>query len=315
MLERYELEAFLTLAEELHFGRTAERLGVSTGRISQTVKKLERRFGTPLFARTSRSVRLTSVGQALYEDLLPAYRQMRAALERATAAGRAVHGRLRVGFGTPWGGELLTAAADALLASYPDCEISVREVPLDGGVRSLQDGTLDVQCAAFPVHEPDLTTGPVVVTDARVLLLPAGHPLARRDLLGPEDLAGLDLIAPGGAVPRYWTDHHYPRSTPSGAPVGRGPAAATWQEVLSHVTAGRGASPGAARGARYHPRPGIAYVPLHGVPPLAYGLVWPTAADSALLRAFVATVEGLSTGRPERPSDGRTPHARGDGHR
>ncbi|MGW4700272.1 LysR family transcriptional regulator [Streptomyces sp. NPDC004285] len=290
MLERYELEAFLTLAEELHFGRTAERLGVSTGRISQTVKKLERRVGTLLFARTSRSVRLTTVGQALYEDLLPAYRQMGAALERAVATGRGVRGRLRVGFGTPWGAELLAAAADTLLARHPGCEITVHEVPLDGGVRALRDGTLDVQCAAFPVREPDLTTGPVLVTDERVLLLPAGHPLAGRASLGPEDLAGLDLIAPGGATPDHWADHHYPRRTPSGAPVGRGPAAATWQEVLSHVTAGRGASPGAARGARYHPRAGIAYVPLRDVPPLEYGLVWPTASDSALLRAFVAEV-------------------------
>ncbi|MFF0428221.1 LysR family transcriptional regulator [Streptomyces sp. NPDC004520] len=314
MLERYELEAFLTLAEELHFGRTAERLGVSTGRISQTVKKLERRFGTPLFARTSRSVRLTPVGHALYEDLLPAYRQMHAALARATAAGRGVHGRLRVGFGAPWSGELLTAAAADVAALHPGCEITVHEVPLDGGVRALREGTLDVQCATFPVREPDLTTGPVVATDERVLLLPVGHPLAGRASLGPEDLAGLDLIAPGGDSPRHWVDHHYPRSTPSGATVGRGPTAATWQEVLSHVTAGRGASPGAARGARYHPRPGIAYVPLRGAPPLVYGLVWPTASESALLRAFVAAVEGRPTGRPGHPPDGRTPRARGGGH-
>lgn len=295
MFERYELEAFLTLAEELHFGRTAERLGVSTGRISQTVKKLERRVGAPLFARTSRSVRLTPVGRRLYEDALPAYRQLRAALERATEAGRGVHGRLRTGFATPWGGELLTAAADTLIARHPGCEITVREVPLDGGSAPLRDGTLDVQFVAFPVREPDLTTGPVVVTEDRVLLLPAGHPLAGRESLGLEDLAGLAMIAPEGASPRYWRDHHFPRRTPSGAPVGRGPSAATWQEVLSHVGAGRGVATGAALGARYHPRPGIAYVPLRDAPPIEYGLVWPTAADSALLRAFV---EALGASRP-----------------
>lgn len=295
MFERYELEAFLTLAEELHFGRTAERLGVSTGRISQTVKKLERRVGAPLFARTSRSVRLTPVGRRLYEDALPAYRQLRAALERATEAGRGVHGRLRTGFATPWGGELLTAAADTLIARHPGCEITVREVPLDGGSAPLRDGTLDVQFVAFPVREPDLTTGPVVVTEDRVLLLPAGHPLAGREPLGLEDLAGLAMIAPEGASPRYWRDHHFPRRTPSGAPVGRGPSAATWQEVLSHVGAGRGVATGAALGARYHPRPGIAYVPLRDAPPIEYGLVWPTAADSALLRAFV---EAVGASRP-----------------
>ncbi|MCB8905590.1 MULTISPECIES: LysR family transcriptional regulator [unclassified Streptomyces] len=290
MLERYELETFLTLAEELHFGRTGERLGVSTGRVSQTVKKLERRVGTPLFARTSRSVVLTPVGLRLYEDLLPAYEQLRTALERATEAGRGVHGRLRAGFGTPWDAELLTAAADALLARRPGCEITVREVPLDGGVRPLQDGELDIQLAAFPVREPELTTGPVAVREDRVLLLPAAHPLAGRPSLGLEDLAELPLITTGGAHPRHWLDHHYPRHTPSGAAIPRGPVAATWQEVLSHVTAGRGVTPGAARGARYHPRPGIAYVPLRDAPPLEYGLVWPTAADSALIRAFVAAV-------------------------
>ncbi|MFF3842750.1 LysR family transcriptional regulator [Streptomyces sp. NPDC001930] len=290
MLERYELETFLTLADELHFGRTGERLGVSTGRVSQTVKKLERRIGTPLFARTSRSVALTPVGLRLYEDLRPAYEQLRTALERATEAGRGVHGRLRAGFGTPWDAELLTAAADALLRHHPGCEITVREVPLDGGVRPLQDGGLDIQLAAFPVREPELTTGPVAVRDDRVLLLPAAHPLAGRPSLGLEDLAELPLITPGGAHPRHWLDHHYPRHTPSGAAIPRGPVAATWQEVLSHVTAGRGVTPGAALGARYHPRPGIAYVPLRDAPPLEYGLVWPTAADSALIRAFVAAV-------------------------
>ncbi|MEK9518438.1 LysR family transcriptional regulator [Streptomyces sp. NPDC087908] len=290
MLERYELETFLVLAEELHFGRTGERLGVSTGRVSQTVKKLERRFGTPLFARTSRIVALTPVGRRLYEDVLPAYRQLRTAVERATEAGRGAHGSLRAGFGTPWDAELLTSAAEALRRDHPGCEISVREVPLDGGVGPLLDGDLDIQLAAFPVREPGLTTGPVAARDDRVLLLPASHPLAGRPSLCVEDLAGLPLITTEGAHPRHWRDHHYPRHTPSGAAIPRGPVAATWQEVLSHVTAGRGVTPGAARGARYHPRPGIAYVPLRDAPPLEYGLVWPTAAESALIRTFVAAV-------------------------
>ncbi|MFD3530661.1 LysR substrate-binding domain-containing protein [Streptomyces sp. NPDC058664] len=295
MLERHELETFLTLAEELHFGRTGERLGVSTGRVSQTVKKLEHRVGTPLFARTSRSVRLTPVGRRLYEDLLPAHRQLRAAVERAIEAGRGLHGRLRTGFGTPWGGELLAAAADTFLARHPGCEITLHEVPLDGGVRPLQDGELDIQLTAFPVREPDLTTGPVVLHDDRVLLLPAAHPLAARSSLCLDDLGDLPLITTGGANSSRWLDHHHPRRAPSGAPLARGPVASTWQEVLSHVSAGRGAAPGAALGARYHPRPGVAYVPLRDSPPLAYGLVWPTAADSALLRAFVAAVGAQRT--------------------
>ncbi|MET7345564.1 LysR family transcriptional regulator [Streptomyces sp. NPDC087866] len=58
-MERYEIETFLALAEELHFARTAERLQVSPGRVSQTVKALERRIGGALFERSSRHVALT----------------------------------------------------------------------------------------------------------------------------------------------------------------------------------------------------------------------------------------------------------------
>ncbi|WP_239003480.1 LysR family transcriptional regulator [Nocardia panacis] len=85
MLERLELESFLTLAEELHFGRTARRLDISRTRVSQTILGLERRLGAQLFERTSRTVDLTLVGRQLYEDLLPAYRMMTAAVERARA--------------------------------------------------------------------------------------------------------------------------------------------------------------------------------------------------------------------------------------
>ncbi|WTD04990.1 LysR family transcriptional regulator [Streptomyces albidoflavus] len=73
MLERLELEAFLALAEELHFGRTAERLHVTTGRVSQLLKKLEGRVGAPLFVRSSRAVELTEIGGQLREDLQSGY--------------------------------------------------------------------------------------------------------------------------------------------------------------------------------------------------------------------------------------------------
>ncbi|MER8044561.1 LysR substrate-binding domain-containing protein [Streptomyces sp. NPDC094032] len=295
MLERHELEAFLTLGDELHFGRTAELLGVSTGRISQTVKKLERRVGTPLFARTSRSVRLTPVGRRLHEELRPAHRQILAALEHATAAGRGMLGTLRVGFASPWGGALLTAAADTFLARHPGCEITLREVPLDVGTRPVEDGELDLQYDTFPAG-PGLGSGPVLVREDRVLLVPVAHPFARRSSVGLEDLAGQTLVTTGDCHPRAWREAHYPTRTPSGAAVAHGPAGATWEEVLSLVGAGRGVSVGAARGARYHPRPGIAYVPFHDAPPLEYGLVWATAAESALVKAFAETTARIAAG-------------------
>src|ERR671921_1643490 len=81
VLERYEVEAFLTLAEELHFGRTAERLHMSTAGVSQAIRKLERRVGVPLFHRTSRQVTLSAVGRQLHDDLRPAWEGVVAEVE------------------------------------------------------------------------------------------------------------------------------------------------------------------------------------------------------------------------------------------
>ena len=87
MLERHEVEAFLALADELHFGRAVDRLRMSTTRVSQIIRKLERRVGVPLFDRTSRRVQLTAVGGPLYEDVRPAWcTSPRASSERRTRA-------------------------------------------------------------------------------------------------------------------------------------------------------------------------------------------------------------------------------------
>lgn len=82
-VELRDIEIFLVLAEELHFGRTAQRLHISQARVSQAIKKQERRIGAELFARTSRTVRLTEVGRQFRDDLQPVYAGLHESLERA----------------------------------------------------------------------------------------------------------------------------------------------------------------------------------------------------------------------------------------
>src|SRR5690242_11351597 len=106
-MEQREIEAFLTLAVELHFGRTAERLQLTTVRVSQAIKTLERRVGAPLFERTGRQVELTPIGRQLEADLRPAYESMRNGLQRAINAGRGIDGVLRVGFVNAAAGRLV----------------------------------------------------------------------------------------------------------------------------------------------------------------------------------------------------------------
>jgi hypothetical protein len=118
-MERHEVETFLALAEELHFGRTAQRLRLSTARVSQTIRRLERRVGAPLFERTSRTVALTPIGRQFRDDLEPARALMNAALGRAIAAAREVSRVLRVGFLGPTAGDFLLAAVSAFGEHHP----------------------------------------------------------------------------------------------------------------------------------------------------------------------------------------------------
>src|SRR5690242_8484834 len=97
-VEIRELEAFLVLAQELHFGRAGERLYVSQSRVSQLLRSLEHRIGAPLVERTSRRVALTPLGESFLAGLRPAYEALRATVDDARAAARGMGGVLRIGF-------------------------------------------------------------------------------------------------------------------------------------------------------------------------------------------------------------------------
>ncbi|WP_449064607.1 LysR family transcriptional regulator [Planomonospora algeriensis] len=96
-MELRDIEIFLTLAEELHFGRTATRLRLSPARVTQAIQKQERLIGAPLFERTNRLVRLTPVGRQLRDDLRPLHAGLRESVQRAQLTGQGITGTLRVG--------------------------------------------------------------------------------------------------------------------------------------------------------------------------------------------------------------------------
>ncbi|WP_090770634.1 LysR family transcriptional regulator [Nonomuraea maritima] len=288
-MERYEIETFLALAEELHFTRTAERLLVSPGRVSQTIKQLERRLGGALFERSSHHVALTSVGEQLYAELLPAHREVQRAVENASAAFAGISGVLRVGFTTPWSGALLLRAVEAFHSRRPRCTVQLQELTYNAALPALRDADVDLVITVLPVEDAAITVGPVLFSEPRALVVPADHPLAARETVSLEDLAVLPLIM-GGGMSRAWLDAHFLRRTPQGRPVRHGPIASGWQEVLALVGAGKGASVAPVRAGLYHGRPDVVYVPFEDVPPFDYALMWRDAGDTALLREFVRTL-------------------------
>ncbi|MCK7626532.1 LysR family transcriptional regulator [Streptomyces sp. RS10V-4] len=304
MLERLETETFLTLAAELHFGRTAERLGITTGRVSQLIKKVERRVGGALFERTSRTVRLTEVGRQLAEDLAPLAAAMDEALRRAADAHRGVTGELRVAFLGEWTAPVLLRAVGLFTERHPDCRVEVREVQLANSRASLRDGSIDILLASFPFD--GMARGPVLLRENRVLAVAAGHPLAGARSVSLEVLADHPVVQYPDVTSVGFKRDRTPDHTPSGRPVPKGPVGGSFSELLTLVAMGRGVLPVGEHARQYYPRPDLAYVPLHDAPPIERGLIWSAGNTTERVRAFVRAasdaVEPLPATAGLRPS-------------
>ncbi|GAB2636332.1 LysR substrate-binding domain-containing protein [Prescottella soli] len=285
-MERRDIEIFLTLAEELHFGRTAERLHVSTARVSQTVKALERRIGTALFERTSRRVVLTPIGRRLEEDLRPADQQIREGIARAIASGRGLDGVLRVGFVGTAIGQLVLDVANVFHARHPGCRVQIRESHYSDGVGLLVADEIDVLVAAADIaNVRDLDQSPVLLREPSVLAVSARDPLARRESVTLDDLARAKVLRPRG-FPDEVDEAAVPRTTPSGAVIERGPDFGTVQEMLALVGAGQGVFPVPTHAGRYDSRPDVVYVPIRDGLPFEWRLIWRTAGTTNRIRAF-----------------------------
>ncbi|WP_202121252.1 LysR family transcriptional regulator [Streptomyces sp. BA2] len=287
-MERQELETFLTLAEELHFGRTAERLLLSQARVSQTVKKLERKIGAPLFERTSRRVQMSPLGRQLYDDLAPLHLRMEAAVARAKDMARGVEGELTVAFLGSGAGSLTSAILETFRSRCPRCDVRMRETQVGDPLGALRGGEADVLFTCLPVEEPDLTVGPVVINEPRMLAMPLGHRFAGRESVSLEECAGETFFGAVNGAPAYWWDFHIPPRTPSGLPIRRGQSVAGFQELMTLVATGRGVSPVVASVEKYYSRPDITFVPLNDVPSADVALIWRTAAEGTpRIEAFV----------------------------
>ncbi|SDE21140.1 LysR family transcriptional regulator [Glycomyces harbinensis] len=289
-MERDELECFLILAEELHFGRTAVRMRLSRARVSQLIQRLERRLGAPLFERTSRTVALTELGARFREDVEPHHRAIEQALARTAAAAQGMGGTLRVGFSASLTGEIAMKAVDDLRAAHPELSVEICEMSFTDPFTQLRDRYYDVQLMELPVREDDLAKSATLLTEGRMLAVAAGHPLAAKPWLTMDDLAETGLLHIEGDVPDYRRETQSPRATPSGLPIAAGPGITSLQEALMLVAGGKGALLTAAHTAAYQPRPGVAYVQILDAPPVRYGLVWRAGEATMAVDAFADRV-------------------------
>lgn len=274
------------LAEELHFGRTGERLHVSQSRVSQLLRTLETRIGGQLFLRSSRSVALTSLGERLVADVRPAYEALRTGVERAHDAAHGHSAVLRLGFQGAVDGSLATAL-HRFEQACPDQAVQLTELPLSEPFGALRRRDVDAAIVLLPVREEDLELGAAFSREPHALAVPAHHPFADRPTIDAEDLASCTLIDLAGVAPDYWRRAQTPAQTPAGQPIPMGAAVTTLQEGLSLVAAGRGTMLMCRATAEQHAgRRSLAFVPVAGLPPSRLGLVWRRGLASPAIHAL-----------------------------
>ncbi|GAA3470542.1 LysR family transcriptional regulator [Nonomuraea roseola] len=293
-MELRDIEIFLTLAEELHFGRTAARLYVSQARVSQAISQQERRIGSPLFDRSNRrQVRLTPIGRQLRDDLRPVYAGLRESLERARMATRGITARLRVGM-LPFNVHDLHPYWQAFRVRHPQWELQLRRAPYTDPFARLRDGDMDVLIAWLPVEEPDLTVGPPLFTDPRVLAVSADHELAGRSSVQLEALGDFQH-ATAAHMPDYWEDSYLPFRTPRGQTIERIEPITNADDLINLVSTGEIVHNFPAHVTRYWSMPHLRWLPIPDMPSLVYALVWQTEAENDLIRALAQTVHDLGT--------------------
>jgi len=180
-LELRHLNAFVAVAEELHFGRAAARLGISQSPLSQSIRALEAELGVRLLDRTTRRVALLPAGEAFLPRAREALAAATLAADDARAAAAGELGRLSIGFTGSMTYLLLPVLAKALRARLPRLQLELHgEMLTPDQVDGLLDGRLDLGLLRPPLERPGLQVEPIG-SEPLVAVLPAHHRLARLD--------------------------------------------------------------------------------------------------------------------------------------
>lgn len=291
-IELRELRVFLTLAEELHFGRTAERLRLTPSRVSQSLRGLEDKLGAQLVHRTSRRVQLTSFGEEFLAEIGPVHGQLTGVLERTHAAARSLEGTLRLGlFSGPAAGPHLVEIVDAFGALHPECEVEIVQLTWDDPLAPLRQGTVDLMACWLPLDQPELVVGPVLTRQERVVAMARDHPLAERTDVSFEELAD-HAIPRFDGWPRELRETFFPTETPGGRPITgvRIPVGErNFLELGHRIARGELVFPTVASAA---PLMGMGQydlvdVPISGLAPARSALVWRRGARDPKLREFI----------------------------
>ncbi|MCF3138179.1 LysR family transcriptional regulator [Paenarthrobacter sp. AR 02] len=290
-MELRQIEAFLAVAEELHFGRAAERLRMAQSPLSQTIKKLEKGLGAPLFERNTRSVTLTTAGHSLLPHARRILEEVDLAQRAVNAGNGTVYGKLAIGFSGALNHTTLPPLTRALRQEYPQLDVTLHGGLLtQEALQQLGNGALDLAFIGLPVDAPSLATRRIA-TERLGATLPTDHPLAARSSVGLTDLAGDPFITMPAAQGSTLREVTFAACAAAGFRPRISQEVADPYTALSLVASGVGISlmPESIEGIM---PTGTVFLPLDGDDVLLFsGLAWNPGGLSPALRAALQVAE------------------------
>jgi len=285
---------FVVLAEELHFGRAAERLSITPPSLSQQIARLESRLGARLFDRSARKVELTAHGR----ELLPLARRVQddhdQVLDWAASVRRDVDApSLKVGIVASGAGTLTTGAIASMLQRVPNARIEMRRLGFFDVVDDLEAGRAEVVFAPWPLRLPPRVVVDTLWSEGRVLVVPEHHRLADRPSISILETID-DVFVTAGGGPAEILDWWVVDPRPDGARPRRGPTADSVEGPLELVAAGAGVNIAGESASRQYRRDGLVYLPIDDIEPATIVLCSLRDARNPMVTTFRDAARSLS---------------------
>jgi DNA-binding transcriptional LysR family regulator len=285
-MELRHLQAFITVAEERHFGRAADRLGISQPPLSRQIQQLEAELGVKLFSRNSRSVELTKEGAEYLAAIRPHLDGLERAADVTRISQRKLAGKIRAGFVSSLAFGFVPRLLESLRKIAPGVAVELSELASPEQLRGLRDRRIDIGLVMLPVNDPGVKMR-LLFRERIVAMLPSSHPAALLGELSLNALSGEGFIV----CPRYRTTGYHETILELCRSSGFEPRIdheVSGNALITELIAsGLGVSlvPESAKG---HDHPGVVYRTLVDTPSvLEIAAVWLEEAMTPILRTFL----------------------------
>jgi DNA-binding transcriptional LysR family regulator len=289
-MELRHFRCFSAVAEQLHFTRAADQIGISTPAMSKAIRELEDELGVRLFHRTKRAVNVTSAGQLFAVEVERAMTQFERAIETAKRGGRGDVGRIELGYvaSAAFSGVLQKQLA-AYRRANPGVQVTPREVSMSRMPLMLEEGTLDISFVRPPMNYPAGIDAVTLLREDYVVAIPESSKWSRQPSIRPSELSEMGFVMPeqqegtmevarrGKFTPRIAAEPGGLVAVMAAVSVGQGVAIVP-HSVIDHVRI-----------------PGVTYRPVTGKPVSSeIAVAYRRHEQAPAVRAFIEQIKAAS---------------------